>query len=115
MPASGSDDFGHGEATPEPSIATVGGGGGSGGGFTTSANPSAGGESGVPRERLPGMGPIWQAPDMSWRTLELGPPGRSPKPLWPPEEDGSSRGAGASAGEDHDPRPPEQDPEQGRL
>jgi hypothetical protein len=36
-------------------------------------------------ERLPGMDPIWQAPDMSWRPLQLGPGEEWPSELWAPE------------------------------
>ncbi|MGI8902865.1 MAG: hypothetical protein ACR2IP_04240 [Solirubrobacteraceae bacterium] len=113
-------------AVHEPLIATGGpSGGGSGGRGSDDAGAGAGSSGGgaatstaasaAPRERLPGMGAIWQAPDMSWSTLELGPDGLSRDPLWAPEGGDGSHGAEGSGAEDHDPRPPEQGPEQGRL
>jgi hypothetical protein len=43
----------------------------------------------VSGERSPGMGPMWQAPDLSWRPFEI--EGEwPPPPLWPwPEEEGA--------------------------
>jgi hypothetical protein len=86
---------------------------------------------GASSERLPGLGEIWQAPDMSWRPLVLGlDEGWPPAPLWPPGDGagadpgpaaGDAPGGGASdgpsdqPGDDHDPLPPRQDPEGGRL
>jgi hypothetical protein len=102
-------------------------------------------ELAVPGERSPGMGPMWQAPDLSWRPLEL--EGEwPPPPLWPwPEQDGAESEparegvaesrprtggapenvngaptgrAGASdraTGEDHEPLPPPQETDEGRL
>ena len=60
-------------------------------------------------ERLPGADPLWQAPDMSWRPLQLGlDEGWPPDPLWPteattagPSEDSRIQASGASPG-----RPP---------
>lgn len=84
-------------------------------------------------ERSPGLDPMWQAPDLSWRPLELG--GEWPPPPlwpWPPEEGGpedppedapgvstdaprADAPRGAPDGEDHNPLPPRQGPEGGAL
>jgi hypothetical protein len=102
-------------------------------------------EPAVSGERSPGMGPMWQAPDLSWRPFEIG--GEwPPPPLWPwPEEEGAESEptregrhdsptatgggrenvsgapagrAGATdrgAGEVHDPLPPPQETDEGPL
>ena len=82
------------------------------------------------RQRSPGMEPMWQASDGSWRPLTLGlEDGWPPPPLWSPEEEqpaGATRAAPERAGaapeptraapaDDHDPKPPPQAPEGGRL
>jgi hypothetical protein len=92
-------------------------------------------------ERLPGMPAMYQAADGGWRPIVLGPEeSRNPQPLWPPGDPplgaesmdapqtsreagpagssqvaGSGSGGGGGGGEDHDPRPPEQRPEDGSL
>jgi len=98
----------------------------------------------APADPDAGIGPLLEAPNGGWRELYLGPDdGRPPAPLWPPERSdaaapragggaGSRRG-GESGGEsgphrpealgserggtvdDHDPRPPTQEPGRGRL
>jgi hypothetical protein len=82
------------------------------------------GQKGVrdePPERSPGLDPMWQAPDLSWRTLTLGPEdGWPPPPLWeePSRTDAEQQGRTEQAdppGEHHDPLPPAQDPEHGSL
>lgn len=51
-------------------------------------------------ERVPGAGAMWQAPDLSWRPLTLGPDdGWPPPPLWPAgQEGGGAPGVGDTAG-----------------
>jgi len=80
-------------------------------------------------QRRPGMLPIWQAPDEAWEPLNLdldqGWPPPSPsagQDAERPASADSEPGPGPSApagdppgGEDHDPRPPAQDPDEGRL
>jgi hypothetical protein len=90
-------------------------------------------------ERLPGMGPIWQAPDWSWQPLVLGleedsggppiePPLPEPQPVDTVEDSPAPRrpprhphpprretGDAASSGEQHDPLPESQEPNDGRL
>lgn len=70
-----------------------------------------------PDERLPGLGPMFQAPNGSWRPVPLGPDADWTHPqLWPPDEtgagsadqDGSAPEPGRP-GEDHDPLPPQQE------
>jgi len=81
-------------------------------GAAVDAQPATGGGA---RERLPGLGPMWQAENGSWRTLTLGPEGRPRKQLWPAEDGEDSAQSARATGDDHDPLPREQDPEQGRL
>lgn len=74
-------------------------------------------------ERLPGLDPMFQAPNGSWRPLTLGPDGEWPHPrLWPPGDAAcrSSEGGGVTPkmdqpGEDHDPLPPPQEKPEGSL
>jgi hypothetical protein len=83
-------------------------------------------------ERLPGLDPMFQAPNGAWSPLTLGPDGDWPHPrVWPPDgragastsEGGraggaNDGGAGQGAdrpGEDHDPLPPRQDKPDGSL
>jgi hypothetical protein len=54
------------------------------------------GSSGAQSPRLPGMGPMWQAENFSWKPLLLGLEEDWPPKLWPP--DGGSEGSGAGAG-----------------
>jgi hypothetical protein len=37
------------------------------------------------RERIPGLGPMWQAENFSWKPLVLGPHDDGPPRLWPPD------------------------------
>ncbi len=72
-----------------------------------------------PDERIPGAAPMWQAPDMSWRPLTLGPDvGWPPPPLWSEVDAGEDRTApderGRTAPDEPDPLPPSQEPG-GRL
>ncbi|MGI8411510.1 MAG: hypothetical protein ACR2LV_02360 [Solirubrobacteraceae bacterium] len=76
------------------------------------AGTDRGGET---SERLPGMAPMWQAADLSWTPLTLGPQGWPPPRLWPPEgQDDSGLTGGEPGGDrdadDPDPRPPKQPP-----
>lgn len=72
-------------------------------------------------ERAPGLGPMFQAEDLSWRPLKLGLDGDWVTPLWSPESemDGAQgdqhEQASRPTGEDHDPLPPRQEPEGGSL
>ena len=73
-------------------------------------------------ERLPGLGPMFQASNGSWRPLTLGPDGDWPHPqLWPPDGVGVSENEGSfgqealQLGEDHDPLPPAQEDPEGSL
>jgi hypothetical protein len=86
-------------------------------------------------ERLPGLDPMFQAPNGAWRPLTLGPDGDWPHPrVWPPGEQagssssaqgGSERrsapeadggaGRGDRPGEDRDPLPPPQEKPEGSL
>ena len=66
-------------------------------------------------ERLPSMPPRWQAPDWSWNPLVLGLRDGSPPRPWPPGREHGDQDDGAAPVESHDPRPPAQDPEDGRL
>lgn len=54
------------------------------------------GSSGTQAPRLPGMGPMWQADNFSWKPLVLGLEEDWPPKLWPP--DGGSEGSGADPG-----------------
>ena len=79
-----------------------------------SAEPSV--AESAPRERIPGLGPMWQAEDGEWDPVVLGLDGFS-RPVWPPHRDGDTDGTG---GEPHtadspDPSPPPQAPHDGRL
>jgi hypothetical protein len=91
--------------------------------------PSAGHPEAAPAERSPGLGSIWQMDDFSWPVLTLGLSDGWP----PPPVDGTgAEPAGSGAGpegsaprtdrdrtapthEDHDPNPPPQGSEDGRL
>lgn len=56
-----------------------------------------------PQERVRGMGPMWQARDMTWRPLRLGlEEGWPPPAVWPPEGEGSEA---AAHDEDHEHAP----------
>jgi len=75
----------------------------------------------VPAERLPGMAPMWQAPDGSWTPITLGIEGWPLPDLWPREGQGDAgQDRRTDAGDertadDPDPRPPGQRPEEGSL
>jgi hypothetical protein len=68
-------------------------------------------------ERLPGLGPMFQAPDNSWRPLTLGRDEDWSGPqLWPPDDSDEAPTAQARSapeseqpGDDHDPLPPPQE------
>jgi type IV secretion system protein TrbL len=99
----------------------------------------AGSGSGPTRveERVPGLDPMFQAPNGAWRPLTLGPDGDWPRPrVWPPEDGAASSGDSGAAGgadsgavresegrtagpdqpgEDHDPLPPPQEKPEGPL
>lgn len=71
-------------------------------------------------ERIPGLGPMYQAEDLSWRPLRLGLDGDWSSPLWSPDGDAESpstdRGDAEPGGaDDRDPLPPRQEPDGGRL
>jgi hypothetical protein len=79
------------------------------------------GPQGSPAERSPGLGSMWQEPDLSWRPLELGGEGPPAPRWWSSEENGrdgsdAPRGNGASppteGGEDQDPLPDRQSPDE---
>ena len=95
----------------------------------SASTPEPGAESdpGTAREqRLPGMEPRWQAGNNEWPTVILGldgvpapPPAELPQqntelPPSPPELPPSPPEGGSPA-EDHDPRPPSQEPDGGAL
>jgi hypothetical protein len=64
------------------------------------ADPSAadGGPSPAsPAERSPGLGAMWQQPDLSWRPLELGGDCPPPPDRWAPEGTGPEGAGGPSA------------------
>jgi hypothetical protein len=67
----------------------------------------------APRERLPGLGPLWQLPDLSWNPITLGldegwPPSPAPQP--------GAAGAGRHPDGDSDDVLPERpEPPEGRL
>jgi hypothetical protein len=88
------------------------------------ASPGAGENEG---ERLPGLQPMYQQPDNSWRILTLGPddPG-PPGPLWQPPAPADDTGSGSAphassvssqdaTADDADPLPAPQDSDQGHL
>lgn len=77
-----------------------------------------------PSERIPGMTEMWQQPDESWREVELGPDAGRFQQLWPdgpppgddaPEDPRPDVPTPDPPPEDHDPLPPQQPPEEGRL
>jgi hypothetical protein len=78
----------------------------------SSANRT-GGDLEEKTERSPGMGAMWQAPDNAWRPLTLGLEEWPPRRLWP--YDPSESEPGTDGGEDHDPLPPRQRPDEGDL
>ena len=90
---------------------------------TSAADHQGGGATAHTDERLSGLGPMFQAPDGSWRPLTLGPDGDWPHPqLWPPDDAGAGSTEetgraprGAEPGEDHDPLPPPQEKPEGSL
>jgi hypothetical protein len=62
-----------------------------------SAGGMSGGDSPDRQERIPGLGPMWQADNFTWKPLTLGLEEDWPPTLWPP--DGGSEGSGgANAG-----------------
>ena len=88
------------------------------------APAGTGGSEAAPPERIPGLGPMWQAPDGGWRPIVLGPGTTSPPPRpWPVDEPGDAPPESAppadpgQAGlaDERDPRPPRQPPEDGPL
>jgi hypothetical protein len=87
---------------------------------SNSAEDQPGGRSAQAEERLPGLGPMFQAPNGAWRPLILGPDEDWSAPrLWPP--DGSREGPAEAApesgrlAEEHDPLPPAQEKPEGSL
>jgi hypothetical protein len=87
------------------------------------ADGQGGGTSVRADERLPGLGPMFQAPNGSWRPLTLGPDGEwPPARLWPPDETSAASADqpgpspdGERPGEDHDPLPAPQEKPEGSL
>ncbi len=78
--------------------------------------------TGDPAERIPGLPVIYQADDLTWRPLTLGPDGDWESPLWAPDgerhgTDGHppEPGSAVEAGDDHDPLPPRQERDEGSL
>jgi len=84
--------------------------------------PLDGEPSSRPSERLPGMGAMWQAPDMSWRPLTLGleegwpPPalwprgGHTPQARTPATQTPVNAGGDGGAADEHDAVPSPQEP-----
>jgi hypothetical protein len=87
-----------------------------------SAEGHPGGAPAQPEERLPGLAPMFQAPNGAWRPLTLGfDEDWSAPRLWPPdgaaapaEETGPTAGPERLA-EEHDPLPPPQEKPEGSL
>jgi hypothetical protein len=93
-------------------------------GQTPPPNGADGGDgSERPDQRLPGLDPMFQAPDESWRPLTLGPEGDWPHPeLWPPDGAGSGSADESDFGDEprrpgeaHEPLPPPQENAEGSL
>ncbi len=90
---------------------------------STGADTRGGGAPAQADERVPGLDPMFQAPNGSWRPLTLGPDGDWPHPqLWPPADAGGASAEetgplpqGPEPGEDHDPLPPPQKRPEGSL
>jgi hypothetical protein len=81
-----------------------------------SDTPSAPSEEQRPSARIPGLGPMYQTDDFTWR-LHLG-----PEEGWPPPQIGPAdespdppRDEPPGGADDHDPLPPGQDPADGHL
>jgi hypothetical protein len=72
----------------------------------SAAEPPIGTSSSDQRERLPGLPPMWQAEDLSWRPLVLGADEGWPPRLWPPDGDTGEPPPGAEEPPDG---PPPQD------
>ncbi len=79
-------------------------------------------------QRIPGLPPIFQASDLAWRPIPFGADGDWDVPLWPmgdereppdrepqPPWNGSRDAEPRVDGDDHDPLPPRQESEEGRL
>jgi hypothetical protein len=67
-----------------------------------------------PAERIPGLGPIWQAKNRTWNQVTLGlEDSRVSEPEQQPT--GAQADADAPTGDQPDPSPPPQEPEDGRL
>ena len=67
----------------------------------------------APAERIPGLGPIWQAKNRAWNPVTLGlEDSRVPEPEQPA---GPQADADAPTADQPDPSPPPQEPEDGRL
>jgi hypothetical protein len=97
---------------------------GSGGSSPDPGGAPPGQPPGSPPDRSPGLGPMWQEPDLSWRPLELGGEWPPPPGWWSSEDDGgdsdpppappATGAAPTDAGEDQnplpEPQPPDEDP-----
>jgi hypothetical protein len=65
-------------------------------------------------ERIPGLGPIWQAKNRTWNPVVLGL--EDPRAIEPEQQPaGPQADAAAGTGDHPDPSPPPQEPEDGRL
>ncbi len=94
---------------------------------------SSGGSASGDQERIPGLPLIYQADDLSWRPLPLGPDGDWDSPLWTPPGEGQrtdgevpgmdgrpspgmgGQPTGPGAADDSDPLPPRQERDEGSL
>jgi hypothetical protein len=119
-----------GDSAAQPSgpageaAASVGGTAGAGGATGSEGETGAGAAA---AERLPGMGAMYQQPDLSWRPLTLGlDDDWPPAPLWEPPTAAGAPGAdspsppegpnpGDGTADDVDRTPPSQDSDEGRL
>lgn len=81
---------------------------------TAGATAEAPAAESTPGERIPGLGPMWQAKDGEWDPLVLGLDGYS-QPVWPPRGDGDGAEAEPRNADSPDPSPPPQAPEHGHL
>ncbi len=143
QPGGGASDAGHGaDGAPVAAPSAQGSGPGSGGSgpawalaptLQTASAPSepsgepSGEQSGAGQEPHPNPPGLYQSPHNSARTMSIDPAEWPPQPLDynPPssrpaaaDTDGPARSGdsdGGVTGEDHDPRPPRQEPDEGRL
>jgi hypothetical protein len=106
----------HSEIHHEGSVAGVSAAAGS------AAGAAADGETGLGREasraaeeRLPGMESRWQEEDFEWEPLEFSVEGVAPASSRDERQGGEQSAESATSTDDHDPRPPEQPPVEGRL